>query len=94
MARSMAVSMSRPVPEMSVPLLGLWLAPLLSPWVAGKQILTLASAAVGESSLLPRRTPLGQPAPTPNSANNLASGSGSPAGEPYATASAAHDVPF
>ncbi|CAK0785257.1 hypothetical protein CVIRNUC_008463 [Coccomyxa viridis] len=36
---------------------------------------------VGESSLQPRRTPLGQPAPTPGSANNLASGSESPVGQ-------------
>ena len=86
MDRPMAVSVNRPLPEVTLPLLTLWLLPLMSTWAADKQIPTLISAAVGESSLQPRRTPLGQPAPTPGSANNLASGSESPAGEPYSSA--------
>ena len=48
MDRPMAVSVNRPVPEVTLPLLTLWLLPLMSTWAADKQIPTLISAAVGE----------------------------------------------
>ena len=92
MARSMEVSVLGLSQRSRCPCEFLRLLFLMPTWAAGKQILTLVSAAVGESSLQPRRTPLGQPAPPPGSANNLAAGSESPAGKPYATAQAAQHI--